>query len=80
MCTFCSFSLFICSLPHCRKVRFDDEFRSQNQNQGGILNDDNWLNPDVRREQEYTQLVNYMFSFYSVAQFFFITQLQYIFM
>ncbi|XP_053395672.1 trichohyalin-like [Mercenaria mercenaria] len=37
-----------------RKVRFDDEFRIQNQ--GGILNDDNWLNPEVRREQEYSQL------------------------
>lgn len=40
---------------HCRKVRFGDEFKSQ---RGGILEDDDWLNPEQRREQEYKQLVN----------------------
>ena len=51
-----NFSLrFLCTQsyvhPH-RKVRFEDS-----RKYGGILDDDNWLNPE-RREQEYQNLVN----------------------
>jgi hypothetical protein len=40
-------------------VRFDDQRRQQ----GGILEDDNWLNPGLRQEPEYSPQVN-NYSFY----------------
>lgn len=47
------FSLLFFFLTVNRKVRFDEDRKRPS----GILDDDNWLDPE-RREEEYKQLVN----------------------